>query len=284
MLDLSTYNNDQLYNLFKKMFNHYNATWSTGNHEINIIGIRGLKKKKEVEFNANNVFNDSIFLAYKDGNKKVVKEYHASCEPGLNAVKYKQENGGAAYLADGIHEYKIGWHNKYKELLSKYSDSNFPRKCYQCLEPNPNVQIRRVNDKNSDGKITNDELSEKLFDNDTVQIHYGGTSDSTEYYSKKSSRLDSWSYGCQLIQGKSKYKEFMKLVINDTSIKKNSFASGKTKYKGGDILCSGTRSVIYLLTNTETVKSAISLNWPVQLGDEEDDCNSNEYYKNTEKN
>lgn len=244
MIDLTSNNTDQLYDLFRKLYSDKGAEWEYGNGRINIIGVRGLQNKKEVEFNANNVFNDSIYLVYKDADgNKVVKEYEASCEPGKNAVKNKQDDGGAAYLSNGIHKFLLGWHNKYKDSLRYYDEDSFTKKCYQCLEPDPSVQVHRIDDKDNDGRITEDEISSDTSANKEVQIHYGGDASTTEY----NNDTKSWSYGCNLIKNKEKYKEFLELLYGDTSIRRKTFADNITKYDSNSVVIEGTRSVNYLL-------------------------------------
>jgi len=101
---------------------HGKASWSDVKGFVNIVGIRGYILGKGEVANVDNIYNDVISVAYIDSktNRKTVKSFVASCDPGYYYYHIRPLNKkGAAHLNTGHWKYQIGRHGRsqYRALV-----------------------------------------------------------------------------------------------------------------------------------------------------------------------
>jgi len=101
------------------------AFFDKGNYNLNIGGIR-------LETSSNK-FDDVIFVAYKIGDKKVVKYFEATTDPGSHWLKHPMNDDGCFIMKPGQYRgaYTPGPHGKHKyralrqfNPMSGYRDDN----------------------------------------------------------------------------------------------------------------------------------------------------------------
>lgn len=233
-MDISRYSEAQKYDFLQQLVKdaqtHFgNAAnrqfdFATDSGHINLIALRGFKQGKPCP-SSNQEFDDTLFVVRQIDGVKEVSEFKLSTEFG---------NVGTGLLLPGQHSYYLNYHKKEEPHQSLATSATYPRgKQYRALNPHGSgVSILR--DTNRDfAKSANEQLERSL----THNIHYGG----------ENSNPQSWSKGCQVIQGWNNYKHFIELVESDTSIFGTASNELSTKNTKGD----GTRPVIYTLLHTE---------------------------------
>ena len=173
--------------------------FTSNNYDVNIIGVRNSKTKGRVT----NAFDDTLTLSYKDeeGNWNY-HEFDCTTDPGTHWVEnVLLHEDGVAILAPGQYRksHKIGLHQgKYealrqKELVTVYRDDN--RDSYYDLKESSKAEgIYGINIHRATGKT-------------------GG----------KSTRIDKWSAGCQVIASNDDFKFLMEVANRAARIWGNSF-------------------------------------------------------------
>ena len=173
--------------------------FTSNNYDVNIIGVRNSKTKGRVT----NAFDDTLTLSYKDeeGNWNY-HEFGCTTDPGTHWVEnVLLHEDGVAILAPGQYRksHKIGLHQgKYealrqKELVTVYRDDN--RDSYYDLKESSKAEgIYGINIHRATGKT-------------------GG----------KSTRIDKWSAGCQVIASNDDFKFLMEVANRAARIWGNSF-------------------------------------------------------------
>ncbi len=206
--------------------------------KVNLIGVRGFDGTKAVP-NVYNKFNDTIFVVSKKNNICSVKSFVASTDYGADSA--------TAFLIAGQHKYQLLYHKKSKKVNGAWVPTDLQPIAngwasghkYRALNPYPSVRIQR--DTNHNRKIDADESAITL--NATINIHFGGSREN----------VGANSHGCQVIKGWGKFKEFLKLVEEDDSIKgsiDNEVAPKPTT--------NGTRPVIYTLVTGDELSEIMS--------------------------
>tara|TARA_B100001778_G_scaffold149151_1_gene122639 strand:+ start:842 stop:1456 length:615 start_codon:yes stop_codon:yes gene_type:complete len=175
--------------------------WFTGNkgYDVNIVGVRNSETHGEVT----NKFDDTMTLSYKDLNGK----WHFHCfdcttDPGSYWVENVMNKNGVAILKPGQYRgsHRIGLHQgKYEALtqakpLKVYRDNNRDDK-YDLIESNVHEGIYGIN------------------------IHRA-----TKWEGKKSTQIDKWSAGCQVIAANDDFRLFMEIIKKGAGIWGNSFS------------------------------------------------------------
>ena len=173
--------------------------FTSNNYDVNIIGVRNSKTKGRVT----NAFDDTLTLSYKDeeGNWNY-HEFDCTTDSGTHWVEnVLLHEDGVAILAPGQYRksHKIGLHQgKYealrqKELVTVYRDDN--RDSYYDLKESSKAEgIYGINIHRATGKT-------------------GG----------KSTRIDKWSAGCQVIASNDDFKFLMEVANRAARIWGNSF-------------------------------------------------------------
>ncbi|RJG42494.1 hypothetical protein [Motilimonas pumila] len=233
-LDISQYSAEQKYDFLKHLVDHSqqhfghadeaNYQFKTADGQMNLIALRGFKNGKPCSSN-NQEFDDTLFVAYQQAGAKQVQEFKLSTEFG---------NAGTGLLMPGQHRYYLNFHKKTKPHQSLANANTYPSgKKYRALNPyGTGVEILR--DLNRDfSKNSNEQLERSQ----THNLHYGGNSNNPQ----------SWSEGCQVIQGWDNYKALIKLLESDHTI----FGTATNELSDVNSANDGERPLIYTLLETQ---------------------------------
>ena len=169
-------------NLYEKTLNKKGYAFFDGKKafNINIIGIRASD-------NFTNLFDDSIVVIYRDGNRQwVVDTYEAPTDPGKNSLGTPMNILGCAILVPGQYRstYKIDMHKgRYLALCQRLND----------------VKVYRDNNRNKKYDFDKSTIEEGKFG---INIHRASKAGDTKY-------VNSWSAGCQAFKSVSDFYEFM---------------------------------------------------------------------------
>ena len=159
--------------------------FKSGDLNLNIIGVRNSETKNRVT----NAFDDWITLSYKLDGEWKFHCFKCTTDPGTHWVENLLNPNGVAILKPGQYRssHKIGLHQgKYEALrqqkpLEVYRDDNQDG-IYDCLEEDIDKGIFGINIHRATAKT-------------------GG----------KSTRVDKWSAGCQVISSNDDFAVFMKI-------------------------------------------------------------------------
>ena len=166
-------------------------------YDVNIIGIRNSATKGRVT----NAFDDKMTISYKcEEGKWHFHEYDCTTDPGTHWVENLLNSDGVAILKPGQYRgsHKIRLHQgKYEALGQK--------------KP---VTVYRDNNLNE----TYD------YDNATTGVYGINIHRATAKSSGKSTRVDKWSAGCQVIARNSDWHEFLNICKKARDIHGNSFS------------------------------------------------------------
>ncbi len=157
--------------------------FENGNYNVNIVGIRNSDTKGEVT----NRFDDKITLSYKVQGDWKFKIYDCTTDPGTHWVENVLNKDGVAILKPG--QYR-GSH-----IIRLHQGK------YEALGQHKPVTVYR--DNNRDDKYDLDETKTQtgLFG---INIHRA-----TKLSGKKSTYVEKWSAGCQVIASNDDWHEFM---------------------------------------------------------------------------
>ena len=176
-----------------KWFNDHNNK----GYDVNIVGIRNSKTKNRVT----NAFDDTMTISYKcEEGYWHFHEYDCTTDPGTHWVENLLNSDGVAILKPGQYRgsHKIRLHQgKYEALGQK--------------KP---VTVYRDNNLNE----TYD------YDNATTGVYGINIHRATAKSSGKSTRVDKWSAGCQVIARNSDWHEFLNICKKARDIHGNSFS------------------------------------------------------------
>ncbi len=166
-------------------------------YDVNIVGIRNSKTKNRVT----NAFDDTMTISYKcEEGYWHFHEYDCTTDPGTHWVENLLNSDGVAILKPGQYRgsHKIRLHQgKYEALGQK--------------KP---VTVYRDNNLNE----TYD------YDNATTGVYGINIHRATAKSSGKSTRVDKWSAGCQVIARNSDWHEFLNICKKARDIHGNSFS------------------------------------------------------------
>ena len=169
-----------------------------GDYDVNIIGVRNSDTKNRVT----NAFDDCMTLSYKVEGEWKFHCYKCTTDPGTHWVENIMREDGVAILKPGQYRgsHKIRLHQgKYEALGQKkpllvYRDDNRDNN-YDLLEESVQEGIFGINIHRATGKK-------------------GG----------KSTRVDKWSAGCQVIASYNDFEEFLGICKESSLIWGNSFS------------------------------------------------------------
>jgi len=157
--------------------------FETGDYNINIVGVRNSDTGTEVT----NKFDDKITISFMCDGSWEFYCYDCTTDPGKYWVENIMRKEGVAILKEGQFpgSHKIRLHQGRYEALGQCKD----------------VTVYR--DANKDGKfdLSDDNTQTGLFG---INIHRA-----TKWGGKKSSQVDKWSAGCQVIAANDDWHEFM---------------------------------------------------------------------------
>jgi len=178
MIKTALYNKVKDYD-FEALFKRKKyAFFTEGAYNLNIIGVRARGAQ------ITNSFDDVIILIYKTPTGSWTRQiYQATTDPGRYYTMTPVQGKGTAILVPGQYRatYKIGVHRgKYKALC-------------QCKP----VKVYRDGNKNNVYDWNPDTIEKGQFG---INIHKAG---------KISTRVDTWSAGCQVLANETDFKCFM---------------------------------------------------------------------------
>ena len=166
-------------------------------YDVNIIGIRNSKTKGRVT----NAFDDTMTISYKCAEGYWhFHEYDCTTDPGTHWVENLLNPDGVAILKPG--QYR-GSH-KIRSHQGKY----------EALGQKKPVTVYRDNNLNE----TYD------YDNASTGVYGINIHRATAKSSGKSTRVDKWSAGCQVIARNSDWHEFLNICKKARDIHGNSFS------------------------------------------------------------
>ena len=175
-----------------------NYKWfEKGDYNLNIVGVRNSETLNKVT----NKFDDYITLSYKIDGKWQFHYFDCTTDPGTHWVENVMNDKGVAILKPGQYRssHKIDLHQgKYEALrqqksLEVYRDGNKDG-IYDCLEEDVEKGIFGIN------------------------IHRA-----TAKEHGKSTRIDKWSAGCQVISSSDDFAVFMKICRQARDVWSNNF-------------------------------------------------------------
>tara|TARA_Y100001963_G_scaffold126053_1_gene178205 strand:- start:206 stop:817 length:612 start_codon:yes stop_codon:yes gene_type:complete len=171
---------------------------SNKGYDVNIVGIRNNETKGRVT----NAFDDKITISYKLDGEWQYHEFNCTTDPGSHWVDHPMLEKGVAILKPGQYRgsHKLRLHQgKYLALGQK-----------------KDVTVYR--DGNLDGKydFNEDNTDTGLFG---INIHRA-----TARKGGKSTRVDKWSAGCQVIADNDDWHEFLDICQSAREVHGNSFS------------------------------------------------------------
>ncbi len=205
--------------------------WEFDSKEVHLIGIR-----RGQDLHQDRRENDDIFILLING---MVFKFWGSTDANEGMASRKDE----AFLVEGQHKYRFGWH--------KISEEG---KIYRALKPfQYGVLVFR--DRDDDDALTEADLQMGLDDspNQTINIHWSGMGTSN------------WSAGCQVVAGKS-YINHLDQVVDCSGFAATGYSTLNTsvkKTKGAynvlaDLIVSfsapGVNHVLYTLGREASLK------------------------------
>jgi hypothetical protein len=171
--------------------------FENGDYNLNIVGVRNGETLEEVT----NKFDDKMTLSYKvDGDWKF-HSFDCTTDPGKYWVENIMKESGVAILKENQYRgsHKIGLHQGKYEALRQ-------------VKP---VQVYRDNNKDVCYDLIEENIDEGLFG---INIHRA-----TKYEGRKSTQIDKWSAGCQVIASNDDFSLFMDIVDKAANQWGNSF-------------------------------------------------------------
>ena len=191
---MNCYTREQIENAMAKKGYRY---FKSGDLNLNIVGVRNSETKNRVT----NAFDDCMTLSYKLDGEWKFHCFKCTTDPGTHWVENLLNPNGVAILKPNQYRssHKIGLHQgKYEALkqqksLEVYRDDNQDG-IYDCLEEDVEKGIFGINIHRATAKT-------------------GG----------KSTRVDKWSAGCQVISSNDDFAVFMKICNQAKDLWGNSF-------------------------------------------------------------
>jgi hypothetical protein len=185
------------------------AWFEKGDYNLNIVGVRNESTNNIVT----NRFDDKITLSYKVDGEWVFKSFDATTDPGMYYVKNVMRKEGVACLKEGQ------WRSAY--VIDKHR-GKYEALCQRGKNP---VVVYRDKNKDECYDLEDDNTQEGYFG---INIHRA-----TAREGKKSTQVDKWSAGCQVIASNDDWVDFMFACHKAESIWGNSFTY--TLIKSDDI-------------------------------------------------
>ena len=171
--------------------------FENGDYNVNIVGIRNSDTKNKVT----NKFDDCITVSYKKNGEWKFYCFECTTDPGTHWVENIMRKEGVAVLKEG-----------------QYPGSHKIRKHqgrYEALGQQRNVTVYRDANKDGTYDLSDDNTQTGLFG---INIHRA-----TKYAGKKSTQVDKWSAGCQVIASNDDWTLFMKIMRKARDTWSNNF-------------------------------------------------------------
>ena len=168
-----------------------------GDYDVNIIGVRNSETRNRVT----NAFDDCVTISYKVEGEWQFHCFKATTDPGTHWVENVMNDKGVAILKPGQYRgsHKLRLHaGKYLALGQK-----------------KDVTVYRDNDRDGNYDLDESKTDTGLFG---INIHRA-----TGRSGSKSTRVDKWSAGCQVIADNDDWHEFLDVCQSAREIWGNSF-------------------------------------------------------------
>jgi len=171
--------------------------FENGNYNLNIVGVRNGETLNEVT----NKFDDCVTLSYKKDGEWQFHCFEATTDPGKHWVDNILNEAGVAILKENQYRgsHKIGLHQGK----------------YEALRQQKPVQVYRDNDLDGNYDLLEENIQEGIFG---INIHRA-----TKYEGRKSTQIDKWSAGCQVIAANDDFRLFMEICNKAKDTWSNSF-------------------------------------------------------------
>jgi len=193
------YTREQIQNTVEGKGYKYFQDNSNKGYDVNIIGIRNSETKGRVT----NAFDDTMTIAYKcEEGVWHYHEFNCTTDPGTHWVKNILNKRGVAILKPGQYRgsHKLRLHQgKYLALGQK-----------------KHMKIYRDDNRNNNYDLNEDTVREELIG---INIHRA-----TAKTSGRSTRVDKWSAGCQVIASNNDWYKFLDICQRARDIHGNSFS------------------------------------------------------------
>ena len=159
--------------------------FENGDYNLNIVGVRNGETGTEVT----NKFDDFLTLSYKIDGEWNYHCFDATTDPGKHWVENIMREEGVAVLKENQYRgsHKIGLHQGK----------------YEALRQQKPVQVYRDNDLDGNYDLLEENIQEGIFG---INIHRA-----TKWEGKKSTQIDKWSAGCQVIAANDDFRLFMEI-------------------------------------------------------------------------
>ena len=171
--------------------------FENGDYNVNIVGVRNSETNNEIT----NKFDDCMTLSYKVDGEWNFHCYECTTDPGTYWAENIMRESGVAILKPNQYRgsHKIRLH----------------RGQYEALGQEGPVQVYRDNNKDEVYDLIEEKVEKGLFG---INIHRA-----TKWEGKKSSQVDKWSAGCQVIAANDDWEEFMSVCRKARDTWGNSF-------------------------------------------------------------
>jgi len=171
--------------------------FENGDYNLNIVGVRNGETGNEVT----NKFDDFVTLSYKVNGEWNYHCFDATTDPGKHWVENIMREEGVAILKENQYRgsHKIGLHQGK----------------YEALRQQKPVQVYRDNDLDGNYDLLEENIQEGIFG---INIHRA-----TKYEGRKSTQIDKWSAGCQVIAANDDFRLFMEVCNKAKDTWSNSF-------------------------------------------------------------
>jgi hypothetical protein len=171
--------------------------FENGDYNLNIVGVRNGETGTEIT----NKFDDFLTLSYKIDGEWNYHCFDATTDPGKYWVENIMREEGVAILKENQYRgsHKIGLHQGK----------------YEALRQQKPVQVYRDNDLDGNYDLLEENVQEGLFG---INIHRA-----TKWEGKKSTQIDKWSAGCQVIAANDDFRLFMEICNKAKDTWSNSF-------------------------------------------------------------
>jgi hypothetical protein len=171
--------------------------FENGDYNLNIVGVRNGETGTEVT----NKFDDFLTLSYKVNGEWNYHCFDATTDPGKHWVENIMREEGVAVLKENQYRgsHKIGLHQGK----------------YEALRQQKPVQVYRDNDLDGNYDLLEENIQEGIFG---INIHRA-----TKWEGKKSTQIDKWSAGCQVIAANDDFRLFMEICNKAKDAWSNSF-------------------------------------------------------------
>ena len=171
--------------------------FTRGEYNLNVIGIRN----SSTGFKVTNRFDDLMTLSYKENCIWKFHTFDCTTDPGTHCVENIMRKEGVAVLKPGQykHSHKIRKHQGRYEALG---------------QQNP-MTVYRDSNRDNNYDLDDNNTQTGLFG---INIHRA-----TKYAGKKSSQVDKWSAGCQVIASNDDWRLFMKICRKARDTWNNNF-------------------------------------------------------------